>query len=115
MAEERSRPTIYEVARRYAGCVYALSGVLGINPYEVLKNHREVCTAVFMQASREGIRISSNVEFPPIQRVVLTDWREERPHDFTDCDDLAVGRPPSSQGRHLRHHLLRDLLDLTQS
>jgi hypothetical protein len=69
MDEIRPRPTIYEVARRYAACLYALSDVLGITPLDMLTRHREVVTATFMQASREGIRISSSVNLPKLTKL----------------------------------------------
>jgi hypothetical protein len=67
---QRQKPSIYEVAKRYAACTYALADILGIDPLSMLKNHREVITAVFMQASREGIRIRPEVKIPPLPRLI---------------------------------------------
>ena len=78
---EHSKGTIYECARRYACVVYALSDVLGIDPLTMITERREVCTAVFMQASREGIKIASDVRVPHLQMVsslVVSDFKKEK-------------------------------------
>ena len=63
--------TIYSVCRRYAACLYAMSDILGINPYVMLTKHREVVSNCFQQASRENIRISSAVELPKLSKLYL--------------------------------------------
>jgi hypothetical protein len=63
------KPTIYEVAKRYAACVYAMADVFGLDPLTMLTRHREVCTAVFMQAGRENVRIDEHVRIPPLNRL----------------------------------------------
>lgn len=81
MSDERPRPTIYEVAKRYACCLYAMSDILGIDPYVMLSKHREVVSNVFQQASREGIKIASDVRVPKLQQVAplfVSDWKKEK-------------------------------------
>ncbi len=81
MSDERPRPTIYEVAKRYACCLYAMSDILGIDPYVMLSKHREVVSNVFQQASREGIKIVSDVRVPKLQQVAplfVSDWKKEK-------------------------------------
>lgn len=78
---DQNRGTIYEVCRRYACCVYALSDIFGIDPYTILTKHREVATACMMQASREGIKIASDVRVPKLQMVtslVVSNFRKEK-------------------------------------
>lgn len=69
MHEPRPRPTIYEVAKRYACCCYALADVFGIDPITMLTKHREVITATFMQASKEGVRIDRSVQVPQLHKL----------------------------------------------
>ena len=82
MHEDRPKPTIYEVARRYACCLYAMSDILGIDPYIMLTKHREVVSNVFQQASREGIKIGSHIEVPKLQQQVaplfVSDYKKEK-------------------------------------
>lgn len=67
----RPRGTIYEVARRYVACAYALADILGIDPYTMISKHREVVSNVFQQASREGIRIDSKVDIPRLFPIIV--------------------------------------------
>ena len=75
---ENNKGTIYEVCRRYAACMYALSDIMGISPFDMLTKHREVITACMMQASREGIRISSAVDLPKLSAVYSPHYLKER-------------------------------------
>jgi hypothetical protein len=76
--DDRPRPTIYEVAKRYTACLYALSNTLGIDPVTMLTKHREVITAVFMQASREGIKVAPSVELLTLPKLYAPDGRLEK-------------------------------------
>jgi hypothetical protein len=81
MHDDRPKPTIYEVAKRYACCLYAMSDILGIEPYTMLTKHREVVSNVFQQASREGIKIASDVRVPKLEHVVslfVSDYKKEK-------------------------------------
>ena len=62
---------IYDVARRYAACTYAIADVFGIDPYEMLCKHREVISNVFQQASREGLKVRREARIPKLRRIVL--------------------------------------------
>jgi hypothetical protein len=76
MVDPHERRTIYEVCRRYAACLYAMSDILGIDPYTMLTKHREVVSNCFQQASREGIRLRSDIDIPKLSQVILCDeWR----------------------------------------
>jgi hypothetical protein len=80
-SEDRPKPTIYEVAKRYACCLYAMSDILGIDPYTMLTKHREVVSNVFQQASREGIKIATDVRVPRLQLVAplfVSDFKKEK-------------------------------------
>lgn len=77
MLPDRSKGTIYEVAKRYTCCLYALSDILGIDPYTVLKNHREVVSNIFQQASREGIKIANDVRVPRLHKILVSDTSEK--------------------------------------
>ena len=60
------KPSIFEVTRRYAACIYALSEVLGLAPYTLLKEHHAAIATVFLEASRNGIRLDDSVHLPLI-------------------------------------------------
>jgi hypothetical protein len=82
MQDERPRATIYEVARRYTCCLYALSDILGLDPYTVLTKHQEVVSNIFQQASREGIKIAPHIEVPKLQQqaiaLFVSDYKKEK-------------------------------------
>ena len=66
MQTTTQKPSIYEVTRRYSACIYALSEVLGILPYELLCKHHAAIATVFLEASRNGVRIDPSVHLPTI-------------------------------------------------
>ena len=86
----RVRPSITEVARRYHACALALAQTFHISLEEVLDDRREVCTAVFMQASREGIRLASRVDLPPLHGAGL--WLPGTPP--LGIPRVGVSQPP---------------------
>ena len=69
---EQNHATIYEVCRRYVACLYAMSDILGIDPYVMLTKHREVVSNAFQQASREGIKLKTDIVLPTLQQHILT-------------------------------------------
>jgi hypothetical protein len=82
MHEDRPKRTIYEVAKRYVCCLYAMSDILGIDPYTMLTKHREDVSNVFQQASREGIKIASHIEVLKLQQqavpLFVSDYKKEK-------------------------------------
>jgi hypothetical protein len=82
MQDERPRTTIYEVSIRYTYCLYALSDILGLDPYTVLTRHREVVSNIFQQDSREGIKITTHIEVPKLQQqavaLFVSDYQKEK-------------------------------------
>ena len=60
------KPSITEVARRYHAAAIAVATTFGITLEEVLNERREIVTAVFMQASREGLKLPATVELPTL-------------------------------------------------
>ena len=63
------KPSITEVARRYHAAAVAVATTFGIPLEEVLNERREIVTAVFMQASREGLKLPATVELPMLATV----------------------------------------------
>jgi len=61
-----SKPSITEVARRYHACALAVAHTFGISLEEAVSERREICTAIFMQASREGLKLPATVELPTL-------------------------------------------------
>jgi hypothetical protein len=60
-----SRPTtITEVARRYHAAAVALSRTLGLSLAEVLAQHRESVTAIFIECGRSDLRVAAGVKLP---------------------------------------------------
>jgi len=86
----RIRPSITDVARRDHACALALAQTFHISLEEVLDERREICTAVFMQASREGIRLASRVDLPPLHGAGL--WLPGTPP--LGIPRLGVSQPP---------------------
>jgi len=54
------------VERRYHACALAVATTFGITLEETLNERREIVTAVFVQASREGLKLPTCVELPPL-------------------------------------------------
>ena len=76
MNENNDKETIYSVAKRNYACVLALSSIMGFDPIVMLNERREICTAVFMQVSREGIKIKSDIKFPKLAQTILMNGRD---------------------------------------
>jgi hypothetical protein len=67
MARPAPRPTsITEVARRYHACAAALAQTLGLSVPEVLSQHRESVTAIFIECGRCDLRLPAAVTLPPL-------------------------------------------------
>jgi len=52
-----------------------MAHTFGISLEEALNERREICTAIFMQASREGLKLPASVELPTLaaaQPLILT-------------------------------------------
>jgi hypothetical protein len=62
----RAPTTIHEIARRYHACAVALAQTLGLAVAEVLREHRESVTAVFIECGRSDLRLAANIQLPPL-------------------------------------------------
>ena len=62
--------SIYEVARRYSACIHALSDILGIPPYVLLTKHHAAIATVFLEVSKNGIRLDGGVQLAPIYHIL---------------------------------------------
>jgi hypothetical protein len=61
------KPTsITECARRYHAAAVALSQTLGVSLQEVLREHRESVTAVYIESSKCEVRLPAGVTLPPL-------------------------------------------------
>jgi hypothetical protein len=60
------KTTITEVARRYHAAAVALAQTLGLFLPEVLTQHRESVTAVFIECGRCDLRVPASVRLPPL-------------------------------------------------
>jgi hypothetical protein len=58
--------TITECARRYHACALALAQTLGLSLAEVLAQHRESVTAVYIESSKCEVRLRASVTLPPL-------------------------------------------------
>jgi hypothetical protein len=87
-----SRTSITEVARRYHACAVALAQTLGLAVAEVLREHRESVTAVFIECGRSDLRLAANIQLPPLVAP------EPQSHgDRGECADVtAVDHQPTS-------------------
>jgi hypothetical protein len=65
-----AKSSITEVARRYHACALALAQTLGLTLQEVLTQHRESVTAVFIESSKCELRLSASVTLPPVVSAV---------------------------------------------
>jgi hypothetical protein len=79
-ARSAPKPTsITEVARRYHAAAVALAQTLGLSLPEVLTQHRESVTAVFIECGRCDLRLPAGVRLPPV--VPPTPGRGDDPPD----------------------------------
>ena len=62
----RAPTTIHEIARRYHACAVALAQTLGLAVAEVLREHRERVTAIFIECGRSDLRLPASVTLPPL-------------------------------------------------
>jgi hypothetical protein len=67
----KSRPaprptTITEIARRYHAAAVALAQTLGLSLQEVLAQHRESVTAIFIESGHCDLRLPASVQLPPL-------------------------------------------------
>jgi hypothetical protein len=67
----KARPTpaktsLTEIARRYHAAAVALAQTLGLSVPEVLMQHRESVTAIFIEASRAELRLPASVQLSPL-------------------------------------------------
>jgi hypothetical protein len=61
------RPTsLTEIARRYHAAALALSQTFGLPLEQVLKEHRESVTAIFIESGRCDLRLPAGVPLPPV-------------------------------------------------
>jgi hypothetical protein len=62
-----SRPTtLTEIARRYHAAAVALAQTLDLSLEEVLTQHRESVTAIFIESSKCEVRLPASVRLPPL-------------------------------------------------
>jgi hypothetical protein len=66
----RAPTTIHEIARRYHACAVALAQTLGLAVAEVLREHRESVTAIFIECGRCDLRLPASVKLPPLVALV---------------------------------------------
>jgi hypothetical protein len=65
----RSTPgktSITEAARRYHATALALAQSLGVSLAEVLTQHRESVTAIYIECSRCEVRLPASIKLPPL-------------------------------------------------
>jgi hypothetical protein len=96
--------TITEVARRYHAAALALSQTLGLSLTEVLTQHRESVTAVFIEACRCDLRVPASVTLPPLGAAAAegqghgrAEWSGDAPGHALQAA-LPVGEPGPSNG-----------------
>jgi hypothetical protein len=70
----KSRPapvptSITEIARRYHAAATALAQTLGLSVSEVLAQHRESVTAIFIECGKCEVRLPAAVKLPPLATV----------------------------------------------
>jgi hypothetical protein len=94
----KSRPaprptTITEIARRYHAAALALGQTLGLSLAEVLAQHRESVTAVFIEASRADLRLPAGVRLPPLSTTTVGPSHGRRGGEPVVEDTTAVVSP----------------------
>jgi hypothetical protein len=71
--------SLTEIARRYHAAAVALAQTLGLSVAEVLSQHRESVTAIFIESGRCDLRLPAAVKLPPL--------------NITDVETVG-GKPP---------------------
>jgi len=61
-----AKTSLTEIARRYHGCAVVLAQTLGLSVQEVLAQHRESVTAIFIESGRCDLRLPAAVKLPPL-------------------------------------------------
>jgi hypothetical protein len=107
-ARPAPKPTsITEVARRYHAAAVALAQTLGLPLPEVLTQHRESVTAVFIECGRCDLRVPARVQLPPLtaelpangaRRTNLSDDGRGDPHTDETSSAPPVGEPRPRNG-----------------
>jgi hypothetical protein len=89
------RPTsITEVARRYHAAALALAQTWGLSVPEVLTQHREAVTAVFIECGRCDLRVPAGVTLPPLAEAPVASTHGQGEETSADA---PVVRPPVAQ------------------
>jgi hypothetical protein len=67
--QDRPQPpeSITASARRYHACLLAFAHTTGIPPLEVLRDHYTAVTAIYIETSRQGVRLPAGVKLAPLQ------------------------------------------------
>jgi hypothetical protein len=79
--------SITEVARRYHAAAVALSQTFGLPLEEVLREHRESVTAIFIESGRCELRLPASVTLPPVHEGTST---PEAGQEGTDVSDMSA-------------------------
>jgi hypothetical protein len=61
-----AKTSLTEIARRYHGCAVVLAQTLGLSVQEVLAQHRESVTAIFIESGRCDLCLPAAVKLPPL-------------------------------------------------
>jgi hypothetical protein len=61
-----AKTSLTEIARRYHAAAVALAQTLGLSVPEVLAQHRESVTAIFIESGRCDLRLPAGVQLPPL-------------------------------------------------
>jgi hypothetical protein len=61
-----AKTSLTEIARRYHAAAVALAQTLGLSVPEVLSQHRESVTAIFIESGRCDLRLPAAVKLPPL-------------------------------------------------
>jgi hypothetical protein len=97
----KSRPappktSITEIARRYHAAAVALAQTLGLSLQEVLSQHRESVTAIFIECGRCDLRLPAGVSLPPLGRTAPAAPTNGQAPDVSTTGDAALAQ----QDRH---------------
>jgi hypothetical protein len=96
----RPRETLTALARRYHGCALALSRTLGMPLETVLRDYAAAVSTLFIEASRQGIRLPPPAILPPLHRATGGHHLATGGHHLATGDngDVLDVSPPASNG-----------------
>jgi hypothetical protein len=90
------KPTgITEIARRYHAAAWALAQTLGLSIQDVLTQHRESVTAIFIECGKCELRLPSGVALPPLMPANgLGELQPEPSQEFLENSSENLGGRP---------------------